>query len=228
MDPRSVFCLTGIALRIAQRMGLNSDGTRRGLRPFEAEMGRRLWWQIILLDQRVAQLSGAGSSLPTPTPVWTTKLPLNVNDSYLFPDMKQFLTEQPGVTEMLFVLQRCEVLELSQQLRAVNESLDLKDKTVDGLEGRLEQKYFKYCDPLVPLHSISRIMAKSALCKLRMSFRPRLLFTIGKDLSTAERDKVFILSLTILENDNTLLSRGNIKCFIWHVYTKFHSRHTSS
>jgi len=60
VDPRTLFCLSGIAIRIAQRVGLNTDGTTFGLLPFEVEMRRRLWWQLILIDHRVSELSGAG------------------------------------------------------------------------------------------------------------------------------------------------------------------------
>lgn len=107
VDPRSVFCLVGIAVRIAQRMGLNIDGTTYGLPPFQVEMRRRVWWQIMLLDIRVSELSGAGHSVLGHS--WETKLPLNVNDSDLFPDMRDPPLEHPGATEMIFVLQRCEV-----------------------------------------------------------------------------------------------------------------------
>lgn len=35
IDPRSLFCLTGVAIRIAQRMGLSTDGTNFAIPPFE-------------------------------------------------------------------------------------------------------------------------------------------------------------------------------------------------
>jgi len=50
MEPRTLFCFTGIIVRIAQRMGLSTDGTHYTMPPFEVEMRRRLWWQIVLLD----------------------------------------------------------------------------------------------------------------------------------------------------------------------------------
>jgi hypothetical protein len=121
MDPRSLFCLTGIAVRIAQRMGLNFDGTSYGLPPFEVEMRRRLWWQVHLLDLRVSELSGAGSSILNHT--WTTKLPSNINDSDLFPDMREPPQDHPGATEMVFVLHRCEVTNLVQQLQDLRRGL---------------------------------------------------------------------------------------------------------
>jgi hypothetical protein len=43
-DTRFVWSLTGLALRIAQSLGLHRDGTKFGLSPFDTEMRRRLWW----------------------------------------------------------------------------------------------------------------------------------------------------------------------------------------
>ncbi|KAK9322024.1 hypothetical protein V1517DRAFT_362119 [Lipomyces orientalis] len=84
-DNRSAvtFCLTGVAVRIAQRMGLAIDGSNYAIPPFEAEMRRRLWWQLILIENRVAELSSGGICVLAYA--WNTKLPANVNDSDLFP-----------------------------------------------------------------------------------------------------------------------------------------------
>ena len=136
LDPRSNFCLTGIAVRIAQRMGLNFDGTSYGLPPFEVEMRRRLWYQIMFLDNRVSELSGAGCSLLTY--IWTTKPPLNVNDSDLFPEMKEIPRECEGITEMVYVLQRCEVANLIQKLKTGAErTFAEKDREIEELRKRL-------------------------------------------------------------------------------------------
>lgn len=55
-----------------------------------------------------AELSGAGASILTQN--WKTPMPLNVNDSDLYPEMTTFPKEQAnGLTEMSFVLIRCEV-----------------------------------------------------------------------------------------------------------------------
>lgn len=43
-DTRFVWSLTGLALRIAQSLGLHRDGSKFGLSPFDTEMRRRLWW----------------------------------------------------------------------------------------------------------------------------------------------------------------------------------------
>lgn len=44
--PAALFSLTGIASRIAERMGLHRDGTTLGLSPLRSEERRRIWWQV--------------------------------------------------------------------------------------------------------------------------------------------------------------------------------------
>lgn len=45
-DPQAVWILSGVAVRICQRIGLHRDGEDLGLEPFEVQMRRRLFWQV--------------------------------------------------------------------------------------------------------------------------------------------------------------------------------------
>lgn len=49
-DPTSSWNLTGLAIRLAQSLGMHRDGSQLNLSPFDAEMRRRLWWSICILD----------------------------------------------------------------------------------------------------------------------------------------------------------------------------------
>lgn len=59
-DPHTFWILTGIAVRLGQRMGLHRDGEALGLNPFDVEVRRRLFWQLLPLDGMSGQLSGTG------------------------------------------------------------------------------------------------------------------------------------------------------------------------
>jgi hypothetical protein len=48
--------MTGVAVRLGQTMGLHRDGITLGLSPFETEMRRRLWWHLVHLDFRAADM----------------------------------------------------------------------------------------------------------------------------------------------------------------------------
>jgi hypothetical protein len=194
IDPRSLFCIIGVAVRIALRMGLGTDGTNYAIPPFEVELRRRLWYQIVLIDVRVAELSGCGTSILTYG--WTTKLPSNINDSDLFPDMRDPPVERPGITEMIFVRLRCEGVQLVQQLREPSLAFTgAKEDVIIEFGQRLEQDYLSHCDPLIPLHVMSIMMTRSMICKLRMGLRhPHSMSSRNSDLSEAEKDALFQLA----------------------------------
>ncbi|KAK2056983.1 hypothetical protein LY76DRAFT_594634 [Colletotrichum caudatum] len=102
VDRHAAWILTGALVRIAQRMGLHRDGDLIGLPPFETEMRRRIWWQIIVLDTKYAILCGlCGTLLP---PNWDTKMPSNVNDADLFTGSLEPVKSREGPTEMAYCL----------------------------------------------------------------------------------------------------------------------------
>jgi hypothetical protein len=55
-DSRFVWTLTGLAIRLAQSLGLHRDGEVFNLPPFNVEMRRRLWWQVVTLDVRSSEV----------------------------------------------------------------------------------------------------------------------------------------------------------------------------
>ncbi|OHW89625.1 fungal specific transcription factor domain-containing protein [Colletotrichum incanum] len=101
-DRHAAWILTGTLVRIAQRMGLHRDGELLGLSPFETEIRRRIWWQIIMLETKYAVLAGFCDTLLPPN--WDTKLPSNVNDADLLPGSSEPVKSREGATEMAFCL----------------------------------------------------------------------------------------------------------------------------
>lgn len=83
-------------------MGLHRDGELLGLKPFETEMRRRLWWQIIMLDSKYAILSGLSHTLLPRG--WDTKEPKNISDADLLPSATEPIQDQDGPTDMILVL----------------------------------------------------------------------------------------------------------------------------
>jgi hypothetical protein len=62
-DARKIWTLTGLAVRIAQTLGIHRDGSHFGLLPFEIEMRRRLWWQVCILDARASEDHGCDPTI---------------------------------------------------------------------------------------------------------------------------------------------------------------------
>lgn len=153
LDPHTFWMMTGVAVRIAQRMGLHRDGETLGLPPFEVQMRRRLFWQLIPLEGFAGQHSGTGICMPPSS--WDIKKPMNINDDQIYPGMTQQPEEQKGATDMFYCLARAELSEYysktarmqdghgpSFHLRSAEETMALIDK----VEEVFETKFLRYCD----------------------------------------------------------------------------------
>lgn len=162
-EPRAVWSLTGVAVRIAQSMGLDRDGVSLGLPPFETEIRRRVWWLLKGHDFRTAELCGLPKFRDLDISPNSTKWPTNVNDDQLYPGMLSFPTESNSLTDIVFVAMRHELANFAagrvarfRQQGKKSDGLDFRaigsDKVeIDGalrqLEELLETKYLRYCDP---------------------------------------------------------------------------------
>ncbi|EEU36755.1 uncharacterized protein NECHADRAFT_88930 [Fusarium vanettenii 77-13-4] len=85
-DPTYSWNMTGLAVRLAQSLGMHRDGSALNLSPFNAEMRRRLCMELSSFDSRP---------------------PLNVNDEDLHPDMTEYPSESRSMTDMSFTAARC-------------------------------------------------------------------------------------------------------------------------
>ncbi|KAL6863151.1 hypothetical protein ACO1O0_003395 [Amphichorda felina] len=75
---RASWALTSTVVRLGQAMNLHRDGDGRRFPPFEAEMRRRLWYFIAVLDIRAAEDRGSDAIL-APTS-YNTSRPTNIDD----------------------------------------------------------------------------------------------------------------------------------------------------
>ncbi|WYZ36873.1 hypothetical protein EsH8_II_000379 [Colletotrichum jinshuiense] len=165
-DRHAAWILTGTLVRIAQRMGLHRDGELLGLQPFEIEMRRRIWWQIIMLETKYAVLAGFCDTL---LPLnWDTKLPSNVNDVDLLPGSLEPVKPRVGATEMAFCLMIYEARQFfcenpvpefetvilggenitsESTLKFHGQSLEKYRLLADQFDERLAVAEKKYCNP---------------------------------------------------------------------------------
>ena len=154
-DSRLVWALGGLAIHIAQALGIHRDGSHFGLTPFDVEMRRRLWWHISILDNRSAEDHGTDPTFNEQ--FYDTKLPLNVNDEDIYPEMKDPPKERDGATEMTFCLIRFELSVFNRRLNCTNpgsgteQSLEEKERMIDACHRKIEDKYLKYCDMALPI-----------------------------------------------------------------------------
>ncbi|KAE8376764.1 fungal-specific transcription factor domain-containing protein [Aspergillus bertholletiae] len=233
-NPHALWSLSGIGVRVAQRMGLHRDGTQFGLPIFETELRRRLWWQITVMDTAISRMSGSTSLL---CPLADTRIPLNINDSDLDVDMRETPPESLGATEMSFCLMR---YELGQWLRCQSQSkparfngyweaisrcsipIEEKDRLIKELEDIIEGKFISHCDPSIPLHFMTMIVSWSVPLILRLAaHHPRIYYEKGELPTQAEKDLLFKTCLSVTEYANILLTTTKVRKYLWHLDNQF-------
>ncbi|KAK6528580.1 hypothetical protein TWF281_009819 [Arthrobotrys megalospora] len=246
-DYPSLWVITGTAVRIAQRMGVHRDGTKLNLPPFETEMRRRLWREILILDFRTAELSGAGLyTMAMDENAWDSKWPASINETDIWPGMTEPPKEREGPTENMWPQLRGELGQLfvDRWRRMHRQSLSagsMYDKTdgnsaefanfykaldndgqLEAITSRLEEKYIRHCDPINPLQLFTSIVCRSALTNLRlMTHHPIRRADNGAGMPQEEKDSLFSDSVKIMEYDNLCHSSRSIQKFLWHTKSFF-------
>ncbi|KAK7419938.1 hypothetical protein QQZ08_010641 [Neonectria magnoliae] len=234
-EPRAVWSLTGVAVRIAQGMGLERDGVNTGLSPFETEMRRRIWWLLKTHDYRTADLCGLPKFRDLDLGPESTKRPTNVNDDQLYPGMPSLPVGSTALTDVAFVSLKYELAnfaadrvarfrrqgkDFSQWDRVMASGHDKAgmDDSFRDIEEVLEMKYLRYCDPSQPLHLMTMLMARSSVNTIRfLTHHPRRWASIEKT-PFAERQWVWEVSLKLLEQHNMLQSNPQLNQFAWHAF----------
>ncbi|KAJ5426148.1 hypothetical protein N7465_001218 [Penicillium sp. CMV-2018d] len=230
-DPHTIWTLCGIAVRIAQRIGMHRDGATHGFSIFETEMRRRIWFQLMIIDATSAQFCGVAST-PLPATI-DVQPPMNANDSDLDPRMTEPAYEKPGPTEMMFVLARSAfgkwLLRVSNQVESSNTgpwaflsspsmSLKDKDKTIDELEAHLEDRFLRHCDKSIPLHMVTAMMVRSAIHYTRlMAHHPRQYQDPNTRISQAEKNVIFENCLKMTEYTDSAQNNPVVRKYSWHM-----------
>lgn len=155
-DSKSVWAMGGLAIQLGFTLGLHRDGTHFGLDPFEIEMRRRLWWHIAILDIRASE--DHGTEIRTSQSIYDTKMPSNVNDDDIWPDMTAPPVERKGPTEMTMCLIRFELSAMTRKLQLYSpdaclvseKAIKAKEMMIDECHRELEDKYIRDCDMNVP------------------------------------------------------------------------------
>ncbi|KAG9736285.1 hypothetical protein KCU73_g10286, partial [Aureobasidium melanogenum] len=137
--PQSLWMVIGVAVRLAHRLGIHREKNLQGMTVFAAEMNRRLWWQLHLLNRHYVNLcEDIDSSDPAHILIFDTKRPLNLNEADLHPDMTTMPPEREGVTDMVFCSIRYEIGSFVRNL-SVTAGSQSRIEAIQQLEARLEE-----------------------------------------------------------------------------------------
>jgi hypothetical protein len=228
--------MLGVAIRIAQRMGIHSESALAKCTVVEAEMRRRLWWSLILFDTRISEI--ANSKTTTLDPTWDCKIPLNVNDSDLRPEMKGPPAIQGKSTEALFAVVRSELGEFIRHtvfhldftnpaLKPIAKHLHAGPAPEGGelvkLEEMIEDQYLKSCDQENPIHFMTIWTTRAYLAKCRLLEHHSRYSTSSVRRTEAQRDAATAHALRMLECDTKIMTSPLTKGFLWlnHFYFPF-------
>lgn len=209
-------------------MGLHHDGEVLGLGPFESEMRRRLWWQIIMIDAKYAMLTGLSHSLLPRN--WDIKEPKNLNDADLFPSATEPFQDREGPTEMIFCLisnrigkflvetPGFEVMIMLVECGVPeNESSQMQEfrRMVEKLAADLLEVLDNYCDPSAgPVHEMAVEMRAQILKKLNQLVTPPD-HPDWEDELHDSKDHAFKMALSALEHDEHTYKVTKDKGFLW-------------
>jgi hypothetical protein len=231
-EPRAVWTLTGVAVRIAQSIGLDRDGTILGHSFFDTEIRRRTWWQLKSHDFRAAELCGLAKFRDMATGSESPKWPANINDNDLHPGMISLEVVSTGITDASFIAFKFEMTNFAASRVAAfrklgkdpsewnldtpdNDRVETKS-AVEALEERLEMNYLRYCDPSQPLHLMLLLVGRYGMNTVTfLTHHPRRWASM-EHVPLSERTLVWDCGIKLLEQYSMMQSNPLLKSFAWH------------
>lgn len=213
-------------------MELNSESVNSKHTAMEAEMRRRLWWSLVLLDARVSEMSDF--KCPILAPGWDCKPPSNIADFDLGSGSKTPPAKHDMITEATFTVVRCEIANfvrysgfwldftnpcLKPLCRRPPPGPSANGDELAILERMVEERYLRYCNPDNPLHFMTIWMARSYLVKNRLLAHYARHARAPTKQSEVDRDLALGYALRLFECDTKLLASPLTKVFIWFSMT---------
>jgi Fungal specific transcription factor domain len=236
---RIVWSLSGLAIHLAQALGIHRDGSAFSLTPFETEMRRRLWWHISILDTRSAEDHSTDPSFSEQS--YDTRLPLNINDDEISPSSKEIPPEHVGTTEMTFCLIRFELSVTTRRLNFVppggtpclselaTRTIDEKNNIIEVCHHRIEERYLLHCDISVPIYWVCATVARLIMAKMwLMANHPSRYTTTSpgqvKLPSSEIQERFFLTSVDVIEFSRLLMTNENTAKWSWlfNLYMQWH------
>lgn len=201
---RSSWTLIGLAVRIAHGLGLHRDGTGLAHSAFEAQMRRRLWWELIILDMKASEDRGSEPMIAEHS--FNTRMPCNFNDDDFGHESLHPLSERTGVTDMTFSLISMDVSNTARKVNFVppgaeHQPLTLrqKEELVKQCCERIENHYLAGCDPNNPHHWLLFMLGRLLILKLWSVIQYPLQSRQPQDLPRAQSLRTVVSYLEIIE-----------------------------
>lgn len=230
-SPRFVWMMVGIAIRMAQSLGLHRDGSHfKSLTPYDVEIRRRVWWTICMLDVRASEDQGTEYTIPIDS--FDTRIPLNIDDADIGPDTKETPLERQAMTDMTFPVDIFKVCELTRRIMSPGNKerapgLQEQIHLVQGLYNVIEQEYLQnskegdntvWC---VGITCVRLTMSKMTL----MIHLPLLGPSMDQRASDEIRNKLLVSAIEVAEWNHALNAEQAWRQWRWmyQTYTHWHA-----
>lgn len=227
-SPGFVWMMTGLAIRMAQSIGLHRDGTNfQNLKPYDIEMRRRVWWAVCMLDIRASENQGTDMTIANDS--FDTKLPLNINDGDINPDSEQPLTEREGITDTFFARLSYEMCDLMRQMTTLfvkggPPDLEKQNHMLKELYQIVERNQLKYWTESTSVaFAVTSICTRLVIAKMTLLiYHPTLFYSQSENDSDETRAKLFSSAIEVAEYNHILNSEPRYRQWRWCYLTYTH------
>lgn len=231
-SPRSIWTLTGMAIRIAEGIGLHRNINPVRIGPFKAETWRRLWCYIKMQDNRTAEMCGlptfrgVDADMDMPRPL------ANINDEDIDPHMQAPPSELAKATDMIFCAVQSEFFVFAGRMAAMNrkrgglnfvadvfaskDSIMPDEEAIQSMEDHIETKFLRYCDASDPLHLTTILFARYCMNVCRFMARHPRKWENGAQMPEGERKSVWNIGIKLLEQLDMIQSSPHLQRFAWN------------
>lgn len=230
-SPRFVWMMTGLAIRMAQYLGLQRDGTHfEHLTPFEIEMRRKVWWAVCMLDVRASE--DQGTDLTISSGSFDTRIPLNINDVDIQPETKQMPTERDCVTDMSFAHIFYGIGDIMRQMMAPSvrggvAGLEDQSRLLNDIYQKFEQGYCQYTTESGNIaYWVGVTIARLVMAKMTLIiFLPVLFSSPSEHISDEVRTKLLVSAIEVAEYNHALNAEQACRQWRWvyQTYTHWHA-----
>lgn len=249
VDPRSLVSFTAMADRIARRLRLHHPGRRITDNDsskdahLQIEMGKRIWWELCLLEIRSVQKAGMGTSDIHHRLFSVLPFPVSDMDLVSFrddPRNRQHTDVTPS-SEMIFFLIRCEMVRFLGEIREQQgdqagwtefstTSMTLEEKLllIRNFEQHISRRYLSLCNDAVAHHRFTRLFTEGILSRLRLpsyvSEETRLDHTAGRGVQDVTNQKKAVqrsllqICTDTLAKHTQLLTDPSFTNFNWFLF----------
>ncbi|KAI1172574.1 hypothetical protein F4777DRAFT_508046 [Nemania sp. FL0916] len=224
---RATWTLAGLLMRIAVGMGLHRDGSHfSNVTPFDAEIRRRVWYHICLIDSRVGECQAPNAGITMS--LFDTKKPSNLNDTDIAPDMTVLPVSSEGYTDSTFYVLRCKMWHFACRFKSTisTEPGSHEDRTADrptllkDIRKDMAQDLKRYLNPESDqFHCLIHTMIV-----LELSRFDQIIHVANNFKSPSESHKAFALAVANLQHVFHLAEQKSsaqwswylVSCIQWH------------